>query len=127
MEARLSWLDLKVISAVASYIGIVYRLREHQISVTRPIDPNVQTLHALAAIGNFRGGRTMTEGRLGDRITVESERTGRSAREGEIIEVLGSGEGTHFRVRWDDGHESILFPGAGAISIAPKVPSQRIQ
>lgn len=66
----------------------------------------------------------MTEGKVGDRISVESERTGRSAREGDIIEVLGTGDGIHFRVRWDDGHESILFPGAGSITIAPKVTSK---
>ncbi|TMD16539.1 MAG: DUF1918 domain-containing protein [Chloroflexi bacterium] len=62
----------------------------------------------------------MTQGNVGDRVIVESERTGRSAREGEIIEVLATGELTHFRVRWNDGHESTVFPGPGTISIIPK-------
>ncbi|HEX2681286.1 MAG TPA: DUF1918 domain-containing protein [Candidatus Dormibacteraeota bacterium] len=69
----------------------------------------------------------MTEGKVGDRIIVESERTGRSAREGDIIEVLGAGDGMHFRVRWDDGHKTILFPGAGSITFAPKVTSGGVQ
>jgi len=62
----------------------------------------------------------MAQGNVGDRVSVESERTGRPAREGEIIEVLGTGELIHFRVRWNDGHKSTVFPGPGTISIIPK-------
>ena len=63
----------------------------------------------------------MEGARVGDRVTLESERVGESAREGEILEVLGSGEGLHYRVRWDDGHESTFFPSGGSITIVPKV------
>jgi len=59
----------------------------------------------------------MAEGKVGDRILVESERVGRSAREGEILEVLGGGSNVHYRVRWQDGHESTLFPSAGSLTI----------
>jgi len=63
----------------------------------------------------------MAHGNVGDRVVVESERTGRSAREGVILEVLGAGEGIHhYRIKWDDGHESTFFPSAGSISIIPK-------
>jgi len=62
----------------------------------------------------------MAHGNVGDRVVVESERTGRSAREGEILEVLGTDEGIHYRIKWDDGHESIFFPSAGSTSIIPK-------
>ena len=48
----------------------------------------------------------MVEGKVGDRLVLESRRTGQAAREGEILEVLGAGEGVHYRVRWMDGHES---------------------
>ena len=57
----------------------------------------------------------------GDRVIVESERVGESAREGEILEVLGAHEGLHYRVRWEDGHESIVYPSGGSITIVPKV------
>jgi hypothetical protein len=57
----------------------------------------------------------------GDRVIVESERVGESAREGEILEVLGAHEVLHYRVRWEDGHESIVFPSGGSITIVPKV------
>ena len=33
----------------------------------------------------------------------------------EILEVLGTRGHRHYRVRWDDGHESIFFPGSDAI------------
>ena len=50
----------------------------------------------------------------GDRIVVETATLDRPRREGEVIEVLGSGDGVHYRVRWNDGHESIYYPGADA-------------
>ncbi len=51
----------------------------------------------------------MAEGRVGDRVILESERIGRAARVGEILEVMGAGEGVYYRVRWEDGHESTFF------------------
>lgn len=68
----------------------------------------------------------MAVGRVGDRVILESERTGRAAREGEILEVLGAGEGIHFRVRWEDGHESTLFPSVGSVTIVPKATKTRV-
>jgi hypothetical protein len=62
----------------------------------------------------------MARGNVGDRVIVESERVGRPAREGEILEVLGAGEGVHYRVRWEDGHESTFFPSAGSVTIIHK-------
>ena len=56
----------------------------------------------------------------GDRVVVESEHVGESAREGEILEVLGSGDEIHYHVRWDDGHQSTLFPSGGSTRIVPK-------
>ena len=44
---------------------------------------------------------------------VETDAVGRIRRRGEILEVLLTG-GEHYRVRWDDGHESLLFPGPDA-------------
>lgn len=62
----------------------------------------------------------MEQGKVGDRLSMESERVGQSAREGVIQEVLGAGEGAHYRVRWDDGHESTFYPTAGTTRILPK-------
>ena len=62
----------------------------------------------------------MEQGKVGDRVSMESERVGQSAREGVIQEVLGVGENSHYRVRWDDGHESTFYPTAGTTRIIPK-------
>jgi hypothetical protein len=49
----------------------------------------------------------------GDRIAVESAHVGQPRREGEVLEVVrGESELEHYRVRWDDGHESIYFPSS---------------
>jgi hypothetical protein len=58
----------------------------------------------------------MELGKVGDRAIVESEHVGDAAREGEILEVLGTGDGIHYRIRWEDGHESTFYPSAGSIS-----------
>ena len=58
-------------------------------------------------------------GKPGDLISIESEKVGKPAREGEILEVLVSPSGPHYRVRWDDGHESDIRPAAGSARIIP--------
>jgi hypothetical protein len=53
---------------------------------------------------------------VGDRITVESERVAQPPRRGVVEEVIQE-EPQRLRVRWDDGHESIFTPAAGAARI----------
>ena len=55
--------------------------------------------------------------KVGDRIVVESERSGHVPREGEILAVDPSPYGAHYRVLWADGHRSVFTPGAGAARI----------
>ena len=40
---------------------------------------------------------------------------GQAPRKGEIIEVLGGDGHEHCRVRWDERHESIVYPADGVI------------
>ena len=54
---------------------------------------------------------TTTEARVGDAVEVKGL-PGKPAKRGQILEVLGAGEHVHFRVRWEDEHESLLFPTA---------------
>jgi hypothetical protein len=51
----------------------------------------------------------------GDRVEVESESTERAARTGVIEEVVRGDPRPRYRIRWDDGHESIYTPDAGAL------------
>ena len=55
---------------------------------------------------------------VGDRIVVESERASQSGRAGVIEEVLHE-EPLRVRVRWEDGHTSILTPSDGVARITP--------
>lgn len=51
---------------------------------------------------------------VGDLVVIEGHRVGDSRRIGEILEILGTPEHEHYRVRWDDGHESVFAPGSDA-------------
>ena len=50
----------------------------------------------------------------GDRIVVETGTLDAVRRHGEVLEVIGQGEREHYRVRWQDGHESVYVPGPDA-------------
>jgi len=52
--------------------------------------------------------------RTGDKISVAGHAVGVPGKMGEILEVIGEIGHEHFRVRWEDGHESIFFPGDDA-------------
>lgn len=47
-----------------------------------------------------------------DEIVVDAVHIGEPQRRGEILEVIDRGGVVHYRVRWDDGHESIFFPSS---------------
>ncbi len=55
------------------------------------------------------------EFKVGDRVEVESESTERPSRAGVVEEVMRTGTSPRYRIRWDDGHESIYAPAAGAL------------
>ncbi|QEC48726.1 DUF1918 domain-containing protein [Baekduia soli] len=38
---------------------------------------------------------------------------GEAARSAEILEVIGAPGHERYRVRWEDGHESVVFPADG--------------
>jgi hypothetical protein len=52
----------------------------------------------------------------GDRIVVESERVAQPPRRGVVEEVIVE-EPPRLRVRWDDGHTSVVAPEAGVARI----------
>ncbi|HXH98419.1 MAG TPA: YbaK/EbsC family protein [Gaiellaceae bacterium] len=60
----------------------------------------------------------------GDVVEVSGRRVGDPGRKGEILEVLGSEEHPHYLVRWEDEHESVLYPSEGT-TIHSKAPRKR--
>ena len=55
------------------------------------------------------------DGKSGDLLIISGHRVGEHRQTGEVLEVIGAGERPHYRVRWEDGHESIFFPGSDTI------------
>jgi hypothetical protein len=52
------------------------------------------------------------EAQVGD--LLEARRIhGEPVRRGEIVEILGASGREHYRVRWDERHESIVYPADG--------------
>jgi len=52
---------------------------------------------------------------VGERVVAESESTDGRSRPGVIEEVLRGDPSPRYRIRWDDGHESIYTPASGAL------------
>lgn len=58
----------------------------------------------------------------GDRVIAETESTERAARRGVIEEVVRDEPHPRYRIRWDDGHESVYTPADGALRLAEPAP-----
>jgi Domain of unknown function (DUF1918) len=52
---------------------------------------------------------------IGDRVAAESESTERAPRKGTVVERIVERSSIRYRIRWDDGRESIYTPAAGAL------------
>lgn len=51
---------------------------------------------------------------VGDRLVVEGHTAEEHRREGQVLEARGADGGPPFVVKWDDGHEGLVFPGPDA-------------
>ena len=52
---------------------------------------------------------------VSERVVAESESIDRRPRSGVVEEVLRGDPSPRYRIRWDDGRESIYSPAAGAL------------
>ncbi len=65
-----------------------------------------------------------TVARVGDWIEIHGHAQGEPPRLALVLEVLGTEGQEHYRVRWDEEHESILYPGSdAAIRLKDKGPA----
>ncbi len=64
---------------------------------------------------------TQIDASVGDAVEVSGRRVGDPGRTGEILDVLGEDDRRHYRVRWEDGHETMLYPGE-ATTVRRKEP-----
>jgi Domain of unknown function (DUF1918) len=59
------------------------------------------------------------------RVVAESESIQRRPRSGVVEEVLRGDPSPRYRIRWDDGHESIYTPASGALRAEQRPKRQR--
>lgn len=52
---------------------------------------------------------------VGDKIEEQARSTERATRTGTIEEVVHGDPSPRYRIRWDDGHESVYTPAAGSL------------
>lgn len=66
------------------------------------------------------------DARVGDWLEARGIH-GEPPRRGEIVELLGRPGHEHFRVRWDEQHESIVFPtdGVSVVRHRSSAPTRR--
>jgi hypothetical protein len=64
------------------------------------------------------------QAQVGDAVSIGSHRSHSGGRRGEIVEVRSSPGGEYYRVRWEDGRESLFHPGADAV-LLPKSRRRR--
>ena len=57
---------------------------------------------------------------VGTSVITQAGSTNRGPRLGVIEEVLRGDPAPRYRVRWDDGHESVYTPASGALKAAPR-------
>ena len=50
----------------------------------------------------------------GDEVVVDRRSVDATQRTGVVLAVLSDSGPEHYRVRWEDGHESVFYPGGGA-------------
>ena len=62
---------------------------------------------------------------VGKRVVAESESTMCVPRSGVVAQVLRGDPSPRYRIRWDDGHESIYTPASGALRAEPRPRRQR--
>ena len=48
----------------------------------------------------------------GDAVEVTGHKVGDAVRHGRILEVLGDRDHPHYRIAWEDGRESVLYPSS---------------
>ena len=51
---------------------------------------------------------------VGDQLVIESRTVDAPRKVGEVLEVHGTDGAPPYVVRWSDGHEGLMFPGADA-------------
>ncbi len=72
-----------------------------------------------AKTNNDSKGSATAAARAGDLLVIDSSKVGSPPREGEVLEVIQGEVRLSYRVRWPDGHESVIAPDSGSARLVP--------
>jgi hypothetical protein len=72
---------------------------------------------ARRATPSRRASTPTAPGRSGDLIVIDSPQVGSPPREGEVLEVIHGEVSVSYRVRWADGHQTLIAPKSGTARI----------
>ena len=70
-----------------------------------------------AATPSRRASTLTAPGRSGDLIVIDSPQVGSPPREGEVLEVIHGEVSVSYRIRWADGHQTLIAPKSGSARI----------
>ena len=82
-------------------------------------DGNLTTATKKQAAKKATEPAASTTARKGDLIVIDSSKVGSPPREGEVLEVIQGAISVSYRVRWPDGHQSLIAPGLGSARVVP--------
>ena len=57
------------------------------------------------------------EAKKGDRVSIDAKKVGQPRRMGVIEAVTTGISGVRYTVRWAEGHQTVLSPGAGNLTV----------
>lgn len=57
---------------------------------------------------------------VGDKVEQQARSTERVTRRGVIEEIVHGDPSPRYRIRWEDGHESVYTPASGGLHKLPK-------
>ncbi|MGH2760269.1 MAG: DUF1918 domain-containing protein [Actinomycetota bacterium] len=57
------------------------------------------------------------EAKVGDRVSIDAKKVGQPRRVGVIEGVTTGISGVRYTVRWAEGHQTVLSPGAGNLTV----------
>jgi len=106
---------------------------EGKCVVTRPLRPR-DILMARDAVREIMGSDPSSSRssevrsvalHVGDRVEEQARSTELPTRMGSIEEVVRGEPSPRYRIRWDDGHESVFTPSAGSLHKSPSAEKKR--
>jgi len=88
-----------------------------KIATARASSQRGRTPARRVATPSSRASTLTAPDQSGDLIVIDSPQVGSTPREGEVLEVIHGEVSVSYRVRWADGHQSLIAPKSGSARI----------